>query len=468
MLLVAESTRELHRRYKKGHGMIDFFAPEEYQRDFLNSTSDFVIAQGSNRSGKSECGAIRFIKIASHEHSLNKQRDWHGPIFLRAVSESLGMAYDILVGKFRQFMPWSKLKHPSFEKSFNRRDSKLYLKNKGYIQFLSNDQDVEKHAGAALHGVWADEQPKQEILSENLARLADFNGITQVTLTPDKGITFLQRDYLSRAVLGSGIEYYFFDMLKNPYIDRVSFVKKFANETQRTIDTKIFGKAIDMEGLVYPEFDPNIHVIDSFLPDESFQMFIGLDFGIRNPSAATFWAVNSKNEIYQVDEIYVTDTTIEQFGKLVHDKVSSIYKKLRFRYCRYDPNSGAQRGLQTKETNAKSFRKGLGFGPIIPGERGPGSVDHRINCMHMLLLANKETKWSKFKITRNCIHTIREFGLYSYKRDTEKKNRSETPVSKDDHAMNANEYLAEKLPKFRVVQEAEHRLSSQYSRGGII
>lgn len=467
-MLVADSTAELYKRYTQKENLLDFFSPEKYQQGFLDSTARLVIGQGSNRSGKTECAAVKCINVVTHNHPLNKLREWNGPIYIRAIAVSLEVGYDVIVGKFRRFTPRSKLRYPSFEKSYNRRERKLHFKDGGYIHFLSNDQDVEKHSGSALHGIWCDEQPDEPIFNENLARLGDYDGFAQVTLTPDKGAGFLHKNYIGKAAPGTDIECYFFDLLKNPYLNRVEYIKRFANFPERIRNAKIYGKAYNMSGLVYPEFEPSIHIIDPFLPDENYQLFIGIDFGINNPSAATFWAINSRNETFQFDEVYVVNETVGQFGERVRDKVLNTYQKLKFRYCRYDPNSGAQRGLQTKETIAKTFRKALGFGPICPGERGPGSVDHRINCMHMLLLPDKDTNWSKFKITRNCVNTIKEFGLYSYKKDTEKKNRLETPNSKDDHAMNANEYLAEKLPSYRVTNPGVYELKSQYSRGGII
>lgn len=425
---------------------------------------DWVVV---GNSGKTEIGAITYIDVALGQHPTIKRE---GPQKLRVIGPSMDIVLDAVLGKFKKFTPRHTLFGGSWDKGFNFREKKLKFKCGSYVQFMSDEQDTEKHAAVDLDGVWFDEQCKRAIFHENISRLGDRNGFCRVTLTPDKGRDFIYTDYIRGAKPGTDIECFFLNAMMNPYIDRVNHIRAMANFPERTRRIKLFGEAIDMTGLVYGEFSPKIHIVDQFkiTDGENWNLFIGFDFGINNPAAAVFWAINSKDEIYQIDEIYVTGKTVEQFGELVRDKIDTSYAHLRYRYGRYDPNDGDRRTLQSTDTNAKVLRKALGGKTIFPGERGPGVISHRINAMHTLLLPDLEKGWARLRFMRNCHQTIREMeDLYRYPQESERRNNPEKPRDKDNHAMTASEYLAEKMPKYAIRPKMAMARHSQFARGGI-
>ena len=62
--------------------------------------------------------------------------------------------------------------------------------------FKSYDQKRTSFAGTAMHVIWLDEEPSQEIYHECLARLMTTKGILFLTYTPIKGLTPLTLRFL--------------------------------------------------------------------------------------------------------------------------------------------------------------------------------------------------------------------------------------------------------------------------------
>jgi hypothetical protein len=62
----------------------------------------------------------------------------------------------------RQWVPRPQLLDESWEKAFSKQRRVLTFANGSTIQFLTFEQDLDAHAGAALHRVHFDEEPEGE------------------------------------------------------------------------------------------------------------------------------------------------------------------------------------------------------------------------------------------------------------------------------------------------------------------
>lgn len=71
------------------------------------------------------------------------------------------------------------------------------------------------------------------------------------------------------------------------------------------------------EGVIYEDFDPAIHVIDSFQVPRSWERIESVDFGYTNPFVWQEWALDSDRRAYLIREIYMT-------GRLVEDHARQI------------------------------------------------------------------------------------------------------------------------------------------------
>lgn len=76
----------------------------------------------------------------------------------------------------------------------------------------------------------------------------------------------------------------------------------------------VLGDWAAMEGMVHVAFDPDTHIIDGFQPDKHYVIYEGYDFGIRNPTAVVWIAVDEEREWppvvfaeYEAEETEVSD-----------------------------------------------------------------------------------------------------------------------------------------------------------------
>jgi phage terminase large subunit len=78
------------------------------------------------------------------------------------------------------------------------------------------------------------------------------------------------------------------------------------------------------EGLIFEEWDPAVHLIDSFEPPPEFARWMSVDFGFVNPQSIQWWAEDGEGRLYLYRELYRTRRTVDQHARqalaLVTDK----------------------------------------------------------------------------------------------------------------------------------------------------
>jgi len=84
------------------------------------------------------------------------------------------------------------------------------------------------------------------------------------------------------------------------------------------------GLWIGFEGLIYPNFDPKVHVIPRFDIPVEWTRFLAVDFGYVHPACAQLWAWDPKADILYLDkEIYVTQKFTVDLAK----EIKSLWGK---------------------------------------------------------------------------------------------------------------------------------------------
>jgi len=167
-----------------------------------------------------------------------------------------------------------------------------------------------------------------------------------------------------------------------------------------------------MEGLVYKEFDRNIHVRKE-LPKNVIERYAGIDFGFTNPTAIVEIHKTNDSVYWAVAEWYKT-------GK-VNAEVIEYAKTLDVTAYYPDPaepdriQEMRNSGLNCREVN-KDVKKGI------------DSVRN--------LLRNKQ-----FFIHESCKNLIWEMENYQYKEKRAGSNEPEEPVKENDHILDATRYV---------------------------
>lgn len=184
-----------------------------------------------------------------------------------------------------------------------------------------------------------------------------------------------------------------------------------------------------MEGLVYPEFDYDVHVIP---PDEvpsQGTRIAGLDFGFTNPTAAAFFLIDYDDNWYLYDEVYQTEQTMDVIANVLKER--TVTKPVQFFSA--DPAQA--------EHIASLAKHGL---PIHPVSKTHDSIQKGMDYCREQLRPREQLQGPpqpKFFVVNHCQNFINEIQSYRYRQSKNSElNEYEEPIKKDDHLMDAWRY----------------------------
>ena len=225
---------------------------------------------GGNRSGKTECGAVECLWMLRGIHPYRKNRK---EVFGWAVSLSQQVQRDVAQAKILSYLPKSWI--ADITMLSGRKDNpsggvvdQIKIKNVfggiSTLGFKSCDQGREKFQGSSLDFVWFDEEPPKDVYEECLMRVMDRRGDIFGTMTPLKGRTFIYGEiYLNRR---NNPEIWHQSMTweDNPFLSKKEAALLETALDGASLDSRKYGRFSAGAGLVYPEFDECIHVIEPF------------------------------------------------------------------------------------------------------------------------------------------------------------------------------------------------------------
>jgi phage terminase large subunit len=78
------------------------------------------------------------------------------------------------------------------------------------------------------------------------------------------------------------------------------------------------GRWAAAEGLVYPEFDPTVHVVKAMPPGwESWRRIRSIDFGYIHPFVCQWWAIDGDGRMYLYREVYHSRRTVADHARQI-------------------------------------------------------------------------------------------------------------------------------------------------------
>jgi phage terminase large subunit-like protein len=266
---------------------------------------------GGNRSGKTECGAVECVYMARGNHPYRENRrevcGW-------VVSLSTQVQRDVAQKKILKYLRRDWIEDVVMLSG--RKDAPehgiidfIRVKNVfggvSVIGFKSCDQGREKFQGASLDFVWFDEEPPEDVYLECRMRVFDRKGDIFGTMTPLKGLTFIYNEIYLNRHNDNEVWYEFIEWGDNPYLDEGEIKALEGTMDEVNLQARRFGRfASHTAGLVYPEFDERIHVIEPRQLPNEWQDMISIDPGLNNPLSAHWYAVDYDDNVYVVAEHY--------------------------------------------------------------------------------------------------------------------------------------------------------------------
>ena len=414
---------------------------------------------GGNRSGKTECGAVEMVWLARGIHPYRKNKP---NIEAWVVSLSTQVQRDVAQAKVLSYL--NKAWIYDICMLSGRKDNALmgvidYILVKNVfgglsrIGFKSCDQGREKFQGTSLDYVWFDEEPPYDIYQECRMRILDKSGEIFGTMTPLKGLTWVYDEIYLNKNNDENIWYEQMEWLDNPYLKKEEIDALTASMSADELDARRYGKFTASGGMVYPEFDENVNVIEPFSVPSEWYDTISIDPGLNNPLSAHWYAVDYDNNIYVIAEHFEAKKGIEYHA----DMIKAISKKLNWPtkngkiYALID-SAANQRTLASQKSVTELFYDyNIAVNPNVNKDLFSGI--QRVKTY----LKNAKGE-SKLFIFKTCTNLIREFKSYFW-------SNSDAPIKKDDHSLDELRYYimsrpenAKPKPQKSIIQKDKERL----------
>ncbi|MEK0313736.1 terminase large subunit domain-containing protein [Cohnella sp. 56] len=447
---------ELERRLK--HNRLEYYRPHRKQEAFHRSAKRNKWAFGGNRTGKTECGAVEAVWRARGNHPYRRiGRPTNGWV----VSLTNEVQRDVAQKKVLSYL------NPAWIKDVYVRQGKRDDPENAIIDFIlvesvhggvstiafkSCDQGRAKFQGTSQDWVWFDEEPPDDIYAECKMRVVDTRGDLWGTMTPLQGLTWVYDTIYMNEIGDPQIEYWLMQWADNPFLHRDEIAQLEATMSEEDREARQYGKFVAMSGLVYKEFDEDVHVIDPFDVPKSWYDNISIDPGLDAPLSAHFYAVDpTSNTVYVIEEHYQAGQSVEWHA----DELRKIAARLDWQFT---PNgylqtlidsAANQKTLAAEKTVTELFweHKVMADTGV---EKDVWTGIQRVKQFLKLRPYSQPDVWPRGKpklfIFRNCVNMIREIKSYRWKPQHTAQDGPEKPIKKNDHAMDDLKYYIMSRP----------------------
>ncbi|MDE2102259.1 MAG: terminase family protein [Patescibacteria group bacterium] len=407
---------------------------------------------GGNRSGKTTATMVdTTIQAVDRdvvpEHLVGFKR-WEPPCFCRVVTPDLTATLDgVVLQKFREWCPRSQFHGNSFDRAFDKVQRVLRFKNGSWVQFMSNDQDLDKFGGAALHRVVYDEEPRQDIRRECLMRLIDYGGEELYGMTPLHGMSWVYDEFFEPWERGQltaeDARIVVVDMDDNPHLDRATMARVLSGLSDEERQARKSGRFVSFAGLIYGSFSTSTHVVPEFeqLP-EGVEVFRGIDPGYRHMCAVIYAFLDAEDRLVVFDEIALQGATVKEICQEI--KLRDSRWKVSPRWTVIDPAS-RNKNNQTGRSDQQEFSdNGV---PTIPGQNAVTAGINRVK-ERLDYRTTDGVLLPRLLVAANCTELRAEFKRYRWQKEsTRVENESkEAPVKRDDHLLDALRYIVMQRP----------------------
>lgn len=452
----------------------------EIFKEFTDDIKIFGIL-GGNRSGKTEFGAFIAAAWAFGKDYFHDEPAWeyiqHLPIpeppnNIWVVGLDFPTLRDVI---WREKLRFGK-NHPALipegqprVTKTNDSDYQIFLDNGSIITGKSADSGREKFQGASVDLVWIDEEPESEIFDECYQRTVDCRGKILITLTPLTDIHSGVRvpwvfDLFEDAKKGKAkdVKFQKLSVMENPYVpkeEKVKLVEKWAGHPEEK--ARLFGDFVQRSGLVYPMWDAKVHCVKSFRIPQYWRRLVSIDPAATGVTACLWFAIEpGTNNLYLYREYYESNLTVSEHCKnlLVRNGGDPIDIWL------IDPTWARQRNAETHKENGALYRENK-----IPVRYAEVGEDYGLNVSreYMLATVTPASRHPRFYAFDECDKFRWECEHYTWAffgKGDNKGLSKEKPVKRNDHAMNAFQYLCAQRPKGGLKRE----LSADEKKAAVI
>ena len=374
-----------------------------------------LICDGAVRSGKTICMITSFILWAMRQ-------------FDRATfgicGKSVGSAERNIIMPLQSVADITR----HFKVTYTRSIHLLTVEGMGKVNFfyIFGGKDESSYMliqGITLSGVFLDEvalMPRSFVEQAITRTLSVEASRYWFNCNPDSSEHWFFKEWVQKAEERNALHLHFL-MSDNPTLSQ-----KQLDEAERQFsgvfhDRYIKGLWVLAEGLVYPMFNKNKHVLEDYTPSADAFYYISCDYGTLNPCSMGLWAVE-RDKAVRIKEFYYDGRQkgISKTDEEYYRELEKLADGFNIQFVIVDPSASSF--ITTIKQHGK-FRTRKADNAVLDGIRRTST-----------LIDN-----DRIFICKCCKDIIREFSLYCW--DSEKLHEKDTVIKENDHAMDDLRYF---------------------------
>lgn len=406
-----------------------------FQDEVMSAIKRFIVCVSGIRGGKTTIGALWLLVQIQKDRLAGKLGDY------LICAPTVKFLNNGTLPTFKQYFPsdWGEWKEQKscFELNWNRPGSEEPCRI-----FVRSMDDPESVEGMEALAAWADEAGKMKASAWTMitGRLSISQGPCIITTTPYASGWFYNDVFKKGLMNDPNYVAITWSSIDNPAFKQEEFDRAKRELPKAIFERRYLGKFTRLEGLVYPEFDDEVHTVEPFKIPDDWVKFGGMDFGFNNPNAILCIAEDPINHIFYVyKEFYQNETLLQT--------LADFLKAQDLEYILADTQS-AQLIAELQNyygcRNVKEADKAIEVGI------------QRIRT----LLQDDRLKFFRGKT----IKTIEEMMEYHYPPADADKPTNDKPVPKKNHAMDGLRYAFSRVLHGLYYKRPKKQFNRQFSR----
>ncbi|MFB5068297.1 MAG: PBSX family phage terminase large subunit [Aerococcus sanguinicola] len=302
--------------------LIDIYTPKQIAilKRALNKDWFMMINHGAVRAGKTVIDNDLFLFELKRAKMNAKKESKYNPMFILGATSASTLQTNVIREIEDKYDLTIK-----FDRYGNFTLFGVYV----VTTFTGSIAGLRAIRGMTSYGAYINEATlaNQEVFDEIVKRCSGLGARVILDTNPDHPRHWLKVDYIDKAD-GERIVTNHFTIFDNSFLNQ-GFIEniKATTPTGTFTERGIYGRWVSGEGAIYPDFDEEIHVIDT-LPDQFDRYIAGVDWGYEHKGVMMVFGV--------VDDVYyLIEEHVYQHKHI--DEWLEIAKQIRLKYGEHIP-----------------------------------------------------------------------------------------------------------------------------------
>lgn len=371
---------------------------------------DAVICDGAVRSGKTLCMSLSFVSWSFWRH--------RGQSFAICGKTVTSLRRNVIRPLTEQLSPLGFKIREMISKNY--MDISFHgVTNRFYLFGGKDESSAALIQGITLAGVMFDEVAlmPRSFVEQAIARCSVEGSTFWFNCNPAHPAHWFYTEWIQKAPEKNAL-YLHFRMEDNPSLSKAMLSRYRRMYSGVFYERFVLGKWVQAQGLVYPMFSADAHVVD-FVP-ECGRFYISCDYGTVNPSSFGLWGEH-QGRWYRLREYYHCSRTtgVIKTDQEHYDALEELAGDKRIEAVIVDPSAASFIELIRRR----------GRFSVIPAKN---------NVLDGIRRVADALRSGEILLHRSCADSIREFSLYVW----EPSSIRDAPLKQNDHAMDDIRYFA--------------------------